>query len=227
MTEATLDNQELVEREDSSFNLATLLRWLGCGGIVLSAVIFLLQGFDDVGDVLRNWAYLMLMVALGGIGVALKYVLQDGKSARLLLGLAAAVIPIQFAQLGGMVHSLISGAGDSAFLESLITVGGLSWGSVGIAGLVTLALTFTVGMFCFRVLARPYAVVLTVANTLMCSVLLFPAREGVIALAVFAGLFVATLAFDRWLSKSKPVLRTREGVAARYWLGFAQPTVES
>ena len=121
MTENITDNV-VVEDDSKKFDLANALRWLGCGGIVLSAVIFLLQGFDDVGDVLRNWAYLILMVALGGIGIALKYTLQDGKSARLLLGLAAAVIPIQFAQLGGMIHTLVTGTTDSSFLESLVSV---------------------------------------------------------------------------------------------------------
>ena len=70
-------------------------------------------------------------------------------------------------------------------------------------------------MFAFRVLARPYAFVLTAANTVMCSMLLFPAREGLLAMGIFAGLFAAALAFDRWLSKGNPVLRTGEGRVAR------------
>lgn len=219
MSEVMTENL-VVEDDKKKFDLANALRWLGCGGIVLSAIIFLLQGFDDVGDVLRNWAYLILMVALGGIGVALKYTLQDGKSARLLLGLAAAVIPIQFAQLGGMIHTLVAGTGGagSSILESLVSVSTLSWGSVGIAGLATLALTFTVGLFAFRVLARPHATLLTMVNAAMCAMLLFPAREGVLAIAIFAAMFAAALAFDRWLSKGTPVMRTGEGRAARLTL---------
>lgn len=229
MSEVAIDNEPLNlpagdERNPrdakSRFDFAQLLRWLGCGGVVLSGVVFLLQGFDNIDLALRNWAYLGLMVMLGAVGVGLKFAFEDGKSARLLLGLAIAVIPIQFAQLGGMIHSLVGGAAAAfpSSMQGLMEFGALSWGVVLASGAATLALAFTVGLFGFRVLARPQAMALTLMNTLLCALLLVPAREGVLAVAVFAAIGLVTLFTDVRLSKAHPVLRTNEGRGARLLL---------
>ena len=209
-------------KHKAPLDFARLLRWLGFAAVVLSAIVFLVQGFDDIGSSLRNWAYLGVMALLFGVGVALKYVFADGSGARLLLGLAVAMLPIQFAQLAGMIHSLVSDIGPDlpTSMMGLLDFGGLSWGLVMASGVATLLLAFTIGLFGFRVLARGQALSLTLMNTLLCGVLLLPVREGGLAVAIVMALGLATLFADRHLTKTSAgaVLRTLEGASARLML---------
>jgi hypothetical protein len=218
--ELLIEDSDEQPRAQSRFDFAQLLRWLGCAGVVLSGIVFLIQGFDDIALSVRNWAYLGLMLMLGSVGVGLKYAFEDGKGARLLLALAIAVIPIQFAQLGGMIHSLVGGASDAfpATIMGLMEWGALSWGMVIASGAATLLLAFTVGAFGFRVLARPQATALTLMNTLLCASLLIPVREGLLAVVIFLALGLSTLLTDVKLGRANPVLRTTEGRAARFLL---------
>ena len=195
------------------FSFAQLLRWLGCAGVMLSAVVFLIQGFDDIAQSLRHWAYLGLMVVLSTVGVALKYVFADGKGARLLLGLAIAVIPIQFAQLGGMIHSLVSTVQPETLL-AVMAYDALSWPLVLMAGAATLGLAALVALFGFRVLARPQAGWLTLMILGLSSFLLLPMREGFVAVLAFSALAGVTWMTDAKLAKQQ-ALRTLEGRSAR------------
>ena len=210
--------------KSSSATFTQLLRYLGCGAVVLSAVVFLLQGFSDIDTTLRNWAYLGLMVILSGVGITLKSALQDGKSARLLLGLAVAVIPIQFAQLGGMIHSLVSAGTTDALnsqmpsaVTSLFNFADLSWFMVATTAGISVLLALCTSWFGFKVLARPHAKALSVFNILLCSVLLIPARDGVLAFLVLASLSIATLFADAKFRQLK-TMKTREAIAARWML---------
>src|SRR5690606_8809204 len=139
--------------------LANVLRWLGTGAVASSGVVFLLQGLDGMDAAVRHWSYLALMGLLAACGVGTRALLGDARSARLLLGLAVMLVPIQFAQLGGMLHTLVTGE-----VTALVALFGLhtssAWTVAAVAAATALAApaaTFAG----FAVLVRPAARTLT------------------------------------------------------------------
>jgi hypothetical protein len=201
------------EAPADSSRLATLLRWLGAGALGLSAIVFLLQGLEQVDLAIRNWSYLALMAVLGALGVGVRYLFDDARSARLLLGLAVAVIPIQFAQLGGILHSLATG--EVAVLGSLLDAGALSGGLAALVAAASLALFYPVAYAGFAVLARPEARRLSGCLLVPVLLLLLPWRDSVPGFAVVAALGALALLTDRHLVKLHARYRTLEGRAVR------------
>jgi|GEM_PF-6039797 len=90
----------------NSERTAGLMRWLGALAVAASAVVYMLQGLANIDLEMRNWVYLGLMAIMAGCGVASSKLMQDAKSTRLFFGLAALLIPVQFSQLGGLLHEI-------------------------------------------------------------------------------------------------------------------------
>ncbi len=87
------------------FSVSACLRWLGAALLFGAATTFLVQGWSEVGVLGRelSWAALTLALTLFGIFAVRK--LDDAKGARVGLGLAAATIPLHFAEVGGGIWS--------------------------------------------------------------------------------------------------------------------------
>ncbi|MEM7099307.1 MAG: hypothetical protein AAF541_13675 [Pseudomonadota bacterium] len=194
------------ETEQSSLRAATLLRWLGVGVFCTGAVLFLLQGLDLANDMVRNWSYLGLMIVVGLIGIALHRFMHDAKSARLLLGIGVTLVPVQFAQLGGLIYEVVNNEGGALAIPVLITGTAMS---VIVAWLVSFA--------GFRVLARDQALLLTQGLMVTCALLLLPVRTGMPVLAMLGALAVLTLGIDALIRRTKQI-RTLEAVSGRLLL---------
>ncbi len=149
--------------------VASLLRWLGAGAVALSGVVFLVQGLDDLSPLIRDGAALLLMAVVTVCGAAARNLFADARSARLLLGLAAALVPVQFAQLGAMLHDLAAATPESP--HWLVV-------RLSIAAVLTLALTPVATFGGLAVLVRPAARALTGWYLLQSCLLLLPWRGG-------------------------------------------------
>lgn len=204
-------DSENIQTSPTGNRLAGLLRWAGIGTFALSAIVFLLQGIESVDGLLRNWTYLIMMVAVGALGIGVHRWLKDDKSARLLLGAGVALIPVQFAQLAGRVHDLF-GTHASQWLSSSAA---LDTSMLLIGALCSVVLALPVAFAGFRVLARDKAGIATIALLGSAAMLIFPWREGLLAtsaLLVMAGMLIVA---DRKFTTNNPISRTMEGRSVR------------
>ncbi|TQV85710.1 hypothetical protein FKG94_02385 [Exilibacterium tricleocarpae] len=188
--------------------LASLLRWLGAGAVALSALIYLLQGVEHIDLQLRNWVYLILMGLLCGGGVISRLAMDDAKSARLLFALAAALIPVQFSQLGGMLFEwvAVSTPGSAEDIPAFL---------IATVAAATLGLSAPVAFAGFSVLARREAKTLCLLFLAINATLLLPVRTSVAGIGVLGALVVAALAMEQRFFSHKAAYRTLEGRAIR------------
>lgn len=214
--QSAIRTDQMEDREAPSNRLAALLRWLGTATVACSAVLFLLQGLDDVDGVLRNWGHLGLMALLAAAGVGVRAATGDARSARLLLALATALVPIQFAQLGGMLHSLLGGA-DST-LSEFFSYELVTWGLFTAVAVASLAVYTAVSRLGFAVLVRPDAGVLSALYLVPSALLLVPLRDGVPGFLLVGAMAGLAMLFDARLRNRSNRYRTREGLAVRAML---------
>ena len=199
---------------ESNARFATFLRWFGAAAVGVSGLLYLLQGIENIDGALRNWVYLGLMVMLVGGGLVSRLTLKDAKGARLFFALAAAVIPVQFAQLGGMIHELVAIESLSRWSNFAV----VTPMTTALVGAVTALLLVPVAYAGFSVLARGEARRLTLAFSLLNGLLLIPARDSLVGLGVLVAFVAAALILERRFFAAKdspPVFRTAEGAAVR------------
>ncbi len=199
---------------ESNARFATLLRWFGAGAVGISGLLYLLQGFENIDGALRNWVYLGLMLILVGGGLVSRLTLSDAKGARLFFALAAAVIPVQFAQLGGMIHQLLAADGVDRWSH----FAAVTPTTTALVAAVTAVMLVPVAYSGFSILARGEARHLTLAFSALNVLLLIPERDTILGAAVLAILVAAVLHLERRYFASReapPVFRTAEGAAVR------------
>lgn len=198
----------------SNTRLASLLRWFGAGAVGISGLLYLLQGIESIDDVLRNWVYLGLMAVLVGGGLVSRLTLNDAKGARLFFALATAVIPVQFAQLAGMIHELVTVEEAIRWFD----FSGVTFANTALVGAVTALLMVPVVYAGFSVLARAEARRLTLAFSALNGLLLVPGRDSLVGMAVLVVLGVVALVLERRYFAAKnsaPAFRTVEGCGIR------------
>ncbi|MFL0809980.1 MAG: hypothetical protein K6L76_06170 [Agarilytica sp.] len=164
---------------------AWIVRYMGVAAVILSALIFMLQGVDDIGSLFRHWTWLALMVSMAGAGVVCRNVFDSVRSARILFALAAALVPVQFSQLGGMAfHYLSGGSAAAGALSGATSLNLLSpfWLSVDV--LASTALAAVLAYAAFAILVRRSSKVLALSFVGMNLLMLVPFRNDYFAWAV-------------------------------------------
>ena len=205
--EHNAEAQSVHPEADSNARFATFLRWFGAGAVSISGLLYLLQGIENIDGALRNWVYLGLMLVLAGGGLVSRLTLNDAKGARLFFALATAVVPVQFAQLGGMIHELV--AIDSVGRWSNFAL--VTPTSTALVGAATALLLVPVAYAGYSILARGEARRLTLAFAALNALLLIPARDSLLGMAVLVVLVAAALILERRYFTAKdspPVFRT-------------------
>jgi hypothetical protein len=159
--------------------LFQILRWCGAAMIVAAAGTFLVQSWDQVGDVPRYLTLLGMTALLPALAYVCGIRMQEGRSARVLMLTLLALIPIHAGVLGGFVLSQFGAETTSlgpvaqwvapSPLAALLLVAG--------AGLALTPLVWAA----FRVLARPHARLLTAASAASHALLLVPNRSSLAA----------------------------------------------
>ena len=93
--------------------LFQLLRWFGAAMIVTAAGTFLVQSWDETGDVKRYLALLGATALLPFVGYYCGIRLQEGRSARVMVLAFLALVPIHAGLLGGFVFSRFGDVGTA------------------------------------------------------------------------------------------------------------------
>ena len=200
------------------FDLPRMLRSIGAISLLAAISIFLLQGWESGNDVNRYLLLLGHTVGLAIIGFASGHWLGESKGARLLLIIALASVPANFAILGAFMYEQASLDAVNAVYPSVAhwKVNALSTAVMAnVGGVLILAPVVWLG---FMVLSRRSALRLTALFMLTNAALLIPVRTPeYIALLLFA----LTVLVAKQSIKSAVLdtgLRTPEGIIARLLL---------
>ncbi|MDD9944779.1 MAG: hypothetical protein OXU20_27305 [Myxococcales bacterium] len=181
--------------------LIGVLRALGATCFVAAGASFLVEGWADSGVLQRQllWGGGTVLMTIFGVFAARRY--RDPLGARMCLGLAAATLPVHFAQLGAAVWALR--------LEGL-RVGA----SVLFAGLTVLALgpVLALGL---SALARSHARRLVGLLFAVSAPLLVPTRDGDLVAAFSLVQVAVLLAAEIRTFGRDPLFRTLEGYGVR------------
>jgi len=197
--------------------LLHVLRLSGAAMIVAAAGTFLVQSWDQTGDVPRYLALLGTTALLPGVAYLCGVRFRESRSARVLVLTFLALIPIHAGILGGFVLSQFGG--ETTALGSVA-----QWVAPSKAAAVMLVAGAAAALgpltwVAFRVLARPHAGLLTAASAVTHGILLFPDRS--VSAATLA--VIPMLATAGWCSlRVKP--ETRESKLAVAFL-FAPAAV--
>jgi hypothetical protein len=200
-----------MERDTKLQQLFQLLRWCGAAMIVTAAGTFLVQSWDETGDVLRYLALLGMTALLPAVGYLCGVRFQEGRSARVLVVAFLGLLPIHAGVLGGFVLSQF-GTTSSSIAPIAQWVAPSAAAAIGLlAGASAILAPLTWGAY--RVLDRQHATLLTATSLGGHALLLIPDR-GVLT-ATLATLPV--LAAAGWCAlRNKP--ETRESKLAIWTL---------
>ena len=115
--------------------LTTILRRLGSVCLVLSGVVFMLQGWKTMTSEEKYLAFLGFTAFLSTAGVVCATWFADTKTARTFLALGAATLPVHFSQLGARLYPAFSG---EAYAQTSSYAGTTPYAMLGllIAGIV-------------------------------------------------------------------------------------------
>ncbi len=197
--------------DTSPSQVARYLRLLGAGAVLLSAVVYMLQGIDHIGAELRQWVYLALIAGLGGAGIACRTWFQDAIGARVCFALAGGALAVQVSQVAGMLHELLIAPTE----EFWLSFAGTTATSTALTALATAVVFLPIAHTAFTILQRSAARALTLTFVVTNVMLLIPAREGLTGLITIAAIAASWLALEYTTLRHLPSMRTLEGLAAR------------
>ena len=152
-----------------------LLRLSGAAMIVAAGGTFVVQSWDETGDVTRYLALLGLTALLPCVAYLCGIRFREGRSARVLVLTFLTLVPIHAGVLGGFVLSQF-GAATTALGPIAQWAAPTRTGAIAlVAGAAAVLVPLTWGAF--RVLARPHAGLLTAASAGAHALLLVPDRS--------------------------------------------------
>lgn len=179
-----------------------LLRLCGAAMIVAAAGTFLVQSWDDTGDVVRYLALLGTTALLPVLAYTCGIRLRESRSARVLVVTFLTLVPIHAGVLGGFV---LSQFGDPSAAIGAVAQWAAPSRSAAIAlvsGAAAILAPLTWGAF--RVLSRPHASLLSAMSAGGHALVLIPDRSVQTATLVMAPI-VAAAGWCAW--RVKPATR--------------------
>lgn len=191
--------------------LTLVLRGIGAGLLWTSVSTFMLQRWETGSDIHRYYMLLGHTVFLCIIAIFCGLRINEGRSARIFLGLILGSIPVHFTVLGGLLYSRFQW--DQVALQ-------IPLHAIWVAPSSTSALfTTTVGFLvlaplCFvsmLALARAHAVRLSIVYMLINSTILLPLRSADATGIIVILLFILFLLLESRYFTSKSALQTVEG----------------
>ncbi len=193
--------------------LPMILRGLGALAVLVSLYTFLARGWDASTDVTRYLIFIGHTAALALVGLINAKIIKEAKGARLLLILALASIPINFAILGGFIFAG-SHIGNLIEYPQYVT---WSVGSIDTALLLTgsaLMVMIPVALLGFKVLVRNVAFKTSIVFLVSNLVLLIPIRQPELVAILSALIGGGLLVFYSVYLKKQLILKTLEGKIA-------------
>ncbi len=201
------------EGEHPPSRFAGYLRILGALAVVGSGVLYMLQGLHTIDVNLRYWIYIALMLVLGAGGIFSYKLVQDRKGARLFFGLAVAMVPVQFSQLGGMVFNYLGG-GHGNLMEIFQFASGSPVFLLSMS-VVSLVVAIAINFSAFSILCRPHAKNLTLVFAALNLAMLLPVREFPMGLLLIGGMAGAIFLLEKNLFSRDTRFKTLEGISVR------------
>lgn len=216
-----IKQRNLEQREEEVGRLALLpklLRIIGAIVLLISAGTFMLQGWDSMSHLLRYFSFLGFTSLLAAAGFFCGLRVKEDKGARTFLGVAAAIIPAHFCQLGALLYSKFGpGVVASNYPSYAYWVAGTGLDAVLTTSIALLVLV-PIALMAFSALARSEAPAITVAYIAFNSLLLIPVREAsAIGFLGLAGL-LALVYIDSNIFQKDSAMKTKEGILVRFML---------
>lgn len=159
----------------SPFTLGRILRCLGGLLITSSAVAFIGEGYADMSGTGRFYSFLSFLVTLSLCGMYSVTKLKDAKAARTFVGMASAMMPALFLQLGALIYSLTLSA-DSQ-VPKLFLLKATSQTEILIAFGVAIIPIVASMNFCFSAFAKIKSKLMTLSYFALNCLLLIPTRD--------------------------------------------------
>lgn len=191
--------------------LSEALRITGAAVLLASMSVFLLQGWSEGNDIRR---YLLLLTQTGllaAAGFAMSHGLKEAKGARIFFGLALVSVPANFTILGALLYSVFQWDGGLSTYPEYATWQIEDIASTGAVLGGAMIMLVPVTMFCFAIMARHSAKLLSLHFLLLNALLLLPIRNSMAAGTVaLLGVVYALYAIGT-LTGRDGSLRTGEG----------------
>lgn len=205
-----------VTNKGRNFNwqkLTKILRWTGATLLLVSAFIFLCQGLAGLSSMGKYRIFLGFTALLGGVGIFCGKKWKEDKGARTFLGLATAMVAVNFAQLGAFLFFQFNGSPKS--LPDFFILQYSDKAALLLTGISAVFLLAPVTFFGFSALVRKLALPLSIAYFLSCISLLLPFRAEMVMALVFFFQIVTLLILERKQLRHEMHMSTFDGWLVR------------
>ena len=206
------DNQSLAPNR-----LTQILRWVGALLLGSAALAFMIQGYGGMDSMGRYYSFLGFSGFLTVCGVIAVTKLADPKGARTFVGVASAILPVLFLQLGALIYSLT--LSQKLQMSDYFLYVAPSTASVIIAGLISTIVFIGVAYTGFSSFIRNSAVPATVGYLALNTLILIPTRDPQYVALISIISIVIMFLVDRKIKKND---NTWENKVTRAML-FAAP----
>jgi hypothetical protein len=193
--------------------VSSLLRRIGAAILLASAVTFILQGWLDWDSFTRYFVFLGFSVVISAVGLFCGLRLKEDKGARTLLGVATAILPAHFLQLGAFNYSLTLDA--PASVPQMFLYQAPSIFAALATTLVASAILIPITLAGFSALARVRAKELTITYVLANAMLLIPVRDSGSIAVLAVALYVFAMYADIQVFCRERAMKNFDGRLAR------------
>ena len=175
-TQDTLDNSSNKNTTAQGSTSAKFLRILGATLLILSAFMFLVQGWNQWSHTWRYLSFLGLTALIGLGGLFCQYKLKEQRGATTFLGLTVAFVPVHMAQLGALLFSLMP---QAKLIDYPATMRWVATDSTTTLGIMVLAFLVLIPLTdrALSILIGPAGRITTFVLFGVSSLLLLPSRE--------------------------------------------------
>ena len=182
---------ETIENE-KKWSLPKILRFFGGSALLVSGIIFLMQGLQD-NDTTKKIIYFMFFnfsVYLTGLICALA--IKEPKGARVSLASGLSLLPLYFLQIGAVLFATFNDPTGINYPQ-MLKFDSLSYATIGLLGFSLFAFSGLV-WFAFKCLANKHCKYLTFAYIFNNALLLLPIR-GVIFSIILGSAMMGLIVF--------------------------------
>jgi hypothetical protein len=155
------------------------LQAIGVISTAIGAVVLMLEGLGRVDAISRFFSFSGILALCAALGLMVSYRNGDQRSARLLLKMYLALVPVFWSQLGAVICNAFGG--DSTVVPSALRIEGAGLTTALLGGGIALLVIAPFSALVARILIPKatawYSAMLLSLGALLC----FPERSGVIA----------------------------------------------